>query len=520
MAAPVLSDTLLMPLPLGLNAVQVIGRHLRSAASFIAPAVVLSIVSGAWAQNLVDARSTIFDLEIGAPVSAQPTDFQEFACGTNGGPPSVPIAGFAQFARCPAEQSGLREVQFRYDDELYYIALARRDLLAAEFFGGTKIGNFPILASALFDDAGILRGIRAVTDDRVSDRTRRVAYSLPVFLRSIYGSEGWDCVDFPAAEGETPVGNSLIKQDCSKVTGDGFVVTTRARLLRRPGQTQIDPANGQIRVGYYESAARMEMYLADASGNPIYGGDAAAAEAVAAIADTLPADPVEAFLVGAVNDCPGCDLAGADLRRRNLAGADLSGANLSGARLHRAFLGGANLDGANLTSANLNVADLKRASFVGADLTGALLYQADAAAADFSNAVLDRIVAEKARFTSSTLVGVRWQNSYAFASNLAGADLRRAILVGTALVEADLQRAVLTGADVTDASFYRSRLRGADLTEVTALRTDFLEADLSEVSFVNADLTDARLLRARASGIDFTGAVLTGTVLPDGRIGS
>jgi uncharacterized protein YjbI with pentapeptide repeats len=498
--------------------VQVIGRHLRLAASFIAPAVALSVVSGASAQNLADARSTIFDLEIGAAVSAQPTDFQEFACGTNGGPPSVAIAGFAQFARCPAEQSGLHEVQFRYDDELHYIALARRDLLAAEFFGGTKIGNFPILASALFDHAGILRGIRAVTDDRVSDRTRRVAYSMPVFLRSIYGSEGWACVDFPAAEGETPVGNSLIKQDCSKVTEDGFVVSTQARLLRRPGQTQIDPVNGQIRVGYYESTARMEMYQVDASGNPIYGGDAPAEE-VAPVAAALPADPVQAFLAGAIIDCPGCDLAGADLRRRNLAGADLSGANLSGARLHRALLGGATLDGANLTSANLNVADLKRASFVGADLTGALLYQADAAAADFSNAVLDRIVAEKARFTSATLVGVRWQNSYAFASNVAGADLRGAILIGTALVEADLQRAVLTGADVTDVSFYRSRLRGADLSEVTALRTDFLEADLSEVSFVNADLTDARLLRARASGIDLTGAVLTGTILPDGRIG-
>jgi uncharacterized protein YjbI with pentapeptide repeats len=519
MAAPVLFRYSSRRSHLGLKAVQFIGRHLRSAASVIAPAVALSVVSGASAQNLADARSTIFDLEIGAPVSAQPTDFQEFACGTNGGPPSVPIAGFAQFAACPAEETGLHEVQFRYDDELHYIALARRDPLAAEFFGGTKIGNFPILASALIDDAGILRGIRAVTDDRVSDRTRRFAYSMPVFLRSIYGSAGWNCIDFPAAEGETPVGNSLIKQDCGKVTEDGFAIATQARLLRRPGQTLIDPANGQIRVGYYESTARMEMFRADASGNPIYSGDAAVAEAMSPDDAAIPTDPVEAFLAGATRDCPGCDLPGADLRRRDLAGADLAGANLSGARLHRALLGGANLDGADLTSANLNVADLKRASFVGADLTGALLFQADAAAADFSNAVLDRVMAENARFTSSVMVRVRWQNSFAYAANVAGADLSGAILVGTALVEADMQRAILTGADVTDGSFYRSRLRGADLSGVTALRTDFLEADLSEVSFVNADLTEARLLRARASGMDLTGAVLTGTVLPDGRIG-
>src|SRR5947207_9332336 len=41
------------------------------------------------------------------------------------------------------------------------------------------------------------------------------------------------------------------------------------------------------------------------------------------------------FLAGNTNDCPGCNLAGAQLKRRNLAGANLSGANLSGASFHR-----------------------------------------------------------------------------------------------------------------------------------------------------------------------------------------
>src|ERR1700756_4707770 len=71
-------------------------------------------------------------------------------------------------------------------------------------------------------------------------------------------------------------------------------------------------------------------------------------------------DPAE-FLAGRIKDCPGCDLAGANLKRFDLTQADLAGANLAGANLHRAQLTRVNLSGANLTGANLNKADLKRA---------------------------------------------------------------------------------------------------------------------------------------------------------------
>ncbi len=64
-------------------------------------------------------------------------------------------------------------------------------------------------------------------------------------------------------------------------------------------------------------------------------------------------DPA-AFLAGQTKDCPGCNLAGVSLKRRNLAGANLAGANLAGASFHRAVLRGANLVGADLTGANLN----------------------------------------------------------------------------------------------------------------------------------------------------------------------
>lgn len=492
-------------------------RQSRSAAAFIATALAIGFASSAQAQVEINTRSTIRDIVIGAPVTAQPTDFQEFACGTNGGPPSLLITSFADFAQCPAEESGLHEVQFRYDDLNHFLALARRDDLRANLFEGTKIGNYQILASVLVDDAGIVRGVRAVTDDRVSDRARRGAFGMTGFVHSLYGTSGWDCVDLPVNEGETPVGNSLVKEDCTKLTDDGFIMTTRARLFRRPGQSLINPANGLIRVGYYESTGRFEIFEADEAGNPIYG-EIGATPDLPVVDAPVPADPTEAFLVGATIDCPGCDLSGADLARRDLAGADLAGANLSGAILHRALLGGANLNGADLTSANLNLADLKRATLVGADLTGAFFYRTDAAAVDLTDAILDGIEAENARFTSSDMAGVHWQRSFARGSNLAGADLTGAVLIGSVFVESDLQRASLVAADVTDATFYRARLRGVDFSQSAAVNTDFLEADLSETVFFEADLTNARLLRARSVEMDLTDATLVDTIMPDGAI--
>ena len=39
----------------------------------------------------------------------------------------------------------------------------------------------------------------------------------------------------------------------------------------------------------------------------------------------------EAFLAGKTADCPGCDLSGVRLKRRDLSGADLTNAKLDGA---------------------------------------------------------------------------------------------------------------------------------------------------------------------------------------------
>ena len=71
-------------------------------------------------------------------------------------------------------------------------------------------------------------------------------------------------------------------------------------------------------------------------------------------------------------NCPGCNLAHAQLAGQVLVGANLEGANLAEANLESTNLRRANLRGANLYRANLRHADLGGADLTGANLTEAL----------------------------------------------------------------------------------------------------------------------------------------------------
>ncbi len=62
-------------------------------------------------------RFTIWDIHLGDTASAIPDEYINYACGTNGGPPSLPLPNFAAFKKCKPEADGLREVYFEYDDE-------------------------------------------------------------------------------------------------------------------------------------------------------------------------------------------------------------------------------------------------------------------------------------------------------------------------------------------------------------------------------------------------------------------
>jgi hypothetical protein len=204
-------------------------------------------------------RADIWSLKLGTPALAlSNNEFIDYACGSNGGPPQQPLAGWSDYGKCPAEPSGLREVYFRYDDELEYRARAHRAQTMIAQYAGTKVLDFPVIVSALFDADGVLAGLRIVSDPRVSPQERKQAYTLSNFLKARYGSDRWDCRDNPPAPGETPVGTLYINQRCTMLTKDNMRAFLETRFLRRPGQAEFS-GSGKLTVGQFESSTRLQL---------------------------------------------------------------------------------------------------------------------------------------------------------------------------------------------------------------------------------------------------------------------
>jgi hypothetical protein len=205
-------------------------------------------------------RFNVWDVHIGAAASEIPDEFVNYACGTNGGPPSVPLASFAEFAKCRADANGLREVYFEYDDELEYWARALELKAEIRMYAGTTAYEFPVVASVLFDDAGLVKGERLVTDPRQQlSRDRFEFWTLANFIRQRFGDDGWECKNLPPDEGENPIGSHFVKNHCER-TADGLHLILEQRFFQKKGQRFIDPHTGKSQTDAYESATRFEMY--------------------------------------------------------------------------------------------------------------------------------------------------------------------------------------------------------------------------------------------------------------------
>jgi hypothetical protein len=214
-------------------------------------------------QTRADDRPTrlnVWDIHIGEKASQIPDGFINYACGTNGGPPSLPLANFTGFKKCRPDANGLHEVYFEYDDELEYWARALELNEQIKMYAGTTAYEYPVVASVLFDDAGVAKGLRLVTDPRqhvVRDRSE--FWTLANFIRQRFGDNGWQCQDLPPLEGEQAVGSFFVKNHCVK-TANGLHFILEQRYFRRKGEQSIDPETGQPRKEDYESATRFEMY--------------------------------------------------------------------------------------------------------------------------------------------------------------------------------------------------------------------------------------------------------------------
>ncbi len=183
--------------------------------------------------------------------------FGEFACGGNGGPTRQTIEDWSEFAKCRPEASGLREVAVRFDDAEEYVGKAIDDPLYTRR-RGTRVAGHPVLLSVLFDAEGTARGIRFLSDPRGDGPERRMAHLLRLAVMERYGSADWKCEDFPAAEGETPVGGVFVKQRCEK-KNETRAISVQAQFLRRPGQADLDPVTKVYRPGQFDSWTRVEI---------------------------------------------------------------------------------------------------------------------------------------------------------------------------------------------------------------------------------------------------------------------
>ena len=454
-----------------------------------------------------EIKVTMWDLELGRHASELPTGvFGELACGTQGGPPSMVVSGWLEFAACTAEAgTGFHEIYFRYDDEAEYVARAQRMETQTALFGGTTAYAIPVIVSALFDAYGFLQGLRMVSDPRVEAVTRELGITLRAFLMSRFG-EHWTCADLERREGEMELAGRYLKRSCVLDEGQaGAEVVVEGHYYRKPGQFTVDPRTRTATEGQFISETRLLMTLK----NPIEDPEAKL------VALDIPEAQPNPIVVRAMH-CPGCDLSGVNLKRADLRGANLEGANLEGANLHDAKLDDANLRGANLSGADLNKAHLKRADLESADLSRAMLFEAHLDGANLNGANLEQALAGTVSLIRADLGG----------ANVRAVDLRNARMAGVNLFQADLtgshlQYAQLRGADMRGAILFRAvlfetRLPKVDLTGADLRQADLYGADLRDADLTNADFSGSRLQTAILIDAILEGTKFEGAQMPAG----
>jgi hypothetical protein len=189
--------------------------------------------------------------------------YEAFACGSDGGTPLAPIEGWIDYAKCAPDELGLHEVYVEYGRRAGELAERFRDEYDDELwiqrFVGTRMANFPVVLSLLFDDQGISRGFRAITDERAPTEDRGRAYLFRYRVMELYNPALWTCVSIPPSDGETPVGDTYVHDICKQTTADGKFVRVSAEFYRKRGQTGHD-INGMYVEGEYKSMTRWEVF--------------------------------------------------------------------------------------------------------------------------------------------------------------------------------------------------------------------------------------------------------------------
>lgn len=238
------------------------GRGIVGTGLRFAGLALLSVALPAAALNsLVEPAFSIWDVKLGQPVSTiSDTVAAVIACGTNGGPVSIEMKSFADWAQCTPEASSLREIAFTYDDEKDYVARAM-ELEFRALAGGTSVYAHPVIVSILVDDKGLSQGIRLMTDDRAKDSDRRPAVTLGENFRGQFKAWVLRCQDIPMQAREQKVGDMFTHWRCTGTNpdGSGQKLLIESSYLRKKGQQALSRDTQQVNKGYYQSQTRLEV---------------------------------------------------------------------------------------------------------------------------------------------------------------------------------------------------------------------------------------------------------------------
>jgi hypothetical protein len=161
-------------------------------------------------QQQADLRD-LRDLRVGMALAELPqAGYADFTCA---GSDAKPIAGWAGFRACAADNRGEREVAFRYDDTPEHT---------------TQVAGQPVRLSLVLDGDGVVTAIKMQTDPggRVFTRKRAVHFGESVMAH--YGQAGWACTEAGPTARELPVGRVFIRKHCEKTLGNRHLVVDRA----------------------------------------------------------------------------------------------------------------------------------------------------------------------------------------------------------------------------------------------------------------------------------------------------
>ena len=176
------------------------------------------LVAGAAPAPTVD--TDIREFSVGMPLSTLPPHGYLIDC-VPGLAKAEALKGWADYARCPVDKDGLREIRFRYGDNGEY---------------ETKVVGQPMQLSLFLGQDGTVDAIRMETDPTARLFLRKRAFIFGEQVKDRYGEPGWVCTVGQPQENEEPVGGMFVREHCDKTVGIRHLVMDR-ELFRNKDQS-------------------------------------------------------------------------------------------------------------------------------------------------------------------------------------------------------------------------------------------------------------------------------------------